>query len=293
MSAGQKLCNIHVQRSVETLACCTPRHFGSQCNCPPVPTRRGTRRQRTTLLAEINVALGHSSRIRSALLPPARWVRLDPRVGWSAPGRWSDVPRLVPVLRAPQTQGRCTPRELVLCEPNELQRGSPRQAVALERYGKQRALEIRIPHVLHAKCQCSVNNGRVPGEQVDGLGLGRHVPCGHVERDDLCRPVNPGRYATLKAVPRQLQDPLQGAANGTHAADPRVQVVFLQGELVLSAKGQPHKLCSDARPPTQMGYLLFRAAELKRFQSHPFNYTRCLHNAGWEGGLSNCAQDRS
>ena len=47
-----------------------------------------------------------------------------------------------------------------------------------------------------------------------------------------------------------------------------------------------HKLCSDTRPPTQMGYLLFRAAELKRFQSHPFKCTRCLNNAGWEGGLS-------
>ena len=32
-------------------------------------------------------------------------------------------------------------------------------------------------------------------------------------------------------------------------------------------------------------YFLYKAAELKRFRSHPLKCTRCLYNAGWVGGL--------
>ena len=40
-----------------------------------------------------------------------------------------------------------------------------------------------------------------------------------------------------------------------------------------------------------MTNIFLNAAELKRFPSHSFNYTRCLHNAGWEGGLSKLRAD--
>ena len=42
------------------------------------------------------------------------------------------------------------------------------------------------------------------------------------------------------------------------------------------------------RPPARMigsSSFLFKAAELKRFRSHPVKCIRCLHNAGWVGGL--------
>ena len=45
-------------------------------------------------------------------------------------------------------------------------------------------------NVLHDRSWRSAHNGRVLGEDVDGLGLDRHVPGGHVERQDLGRPAS-------------------------------------------------------------------------------------------------------
>ena len=48
-----------------------------------------------------------------------------------------------------------------------------------------------------------------------------------------------------------------------------------------------HKLCSETLPPAHtMRWHFVKAAELKRFQLHSRQSTRCLNNAGWEGGLS-------
>ena len=208
------------EQTVQINACLTvaPSNCQGQCNSPPVSlgVAPGVGAQ---LFAEINVALGDARNCpgiddvetRQHFIPQlargavaAGAATLFSPTCLLNPGAGEMYQRLVPVLRALQTQGKCARRQaLELCKLLELTTCTPRREVVLrqlrkpdmystteagEMYMHRVALELSAGesasvagNVLHDQSWRSVDNGNVSGEHVGGLGLDRHVLAVQVE----------------------------------------------------------------------------------------------------------------